>query len=61
MTSYTLARDLAKYRHNTRWWMRQHRRILTVAVAQPEWLRRQSAKILSGPTESEMRAAWGDR
>jgi len=27
----------------------------------PEWVRRQTAKVLSGPTESELRAQWGDR
>jgi hypothetical protein len=27
----------------------------------PEWVRRQTAKVLSGPTEAELRAQWGDR
>ena len=27
----------------------------------PEWVRRQTSKVLSGPTEAELRAQWGDR
>jgi hypothetical protein len=62
MTRYEQTRDLAQYRHNTRRWMRAHRTLLRLpAVRRPEWTQRSLAKTMSGPTEGELRALWGNR
>ena len=46
--TFTFSRDLAKYRHNTRWWMRQHRTWPRIETPRPQWLERLTAKDLTG-------------
>lgn len=48
--TFAFTRDLAKYRHNTRWWMRQHRTWLSLAAdrPRPRWLAEIRAKDMTG-------------